>query len=448
MMSECDGPGWVTRAICREAHWTTYYKLIERAHVSVVDLSIRLLLLAQPVFPAEVVNLIIDDTRVPRMAKTGPGISVKHDHARKANRPTFLNCQCWVTLALVVRVRLGSALTVPIRSWRVEESGQRGKLWVARQLIDSVRGHVKDTRLLIDAWFMRKSLILPLLEQRVRIIGQVRRDTALFLPPEAEPKRRGRPLVITAAPEDPRVAVTLFSTGNWSDRRTDAISRMESYLAAGAMMPAQLYGHHLTGQKSLAFACESDVANLDVGETLVLSVEDGPELGNRQFVRVARIISRRATKFRDPDKGEDFYLDVVVAEITEALRSDFPSYFNGAVVRGGAPKPPDKLPTLIRRSVVADAARFFGISTLVESAAIGATSIRAQSTQSQVVPAAQGEIPIVDASPWADREVMLALDTTWSVSAPSGLNLAPGGRKRYRPDEDWRVHRCALRWAG
>ena len=187
--------GWVTRAIgaiCREAHWTTYYKLIERAHVSVADLSIRLLQLVQRVFPAELVNLIIDDTLVPRTAKTGPGISVKHDHARKANRPTFLNSQCWVTLALVVRVRLGSALTVPIRSWLVEESGQRGKLWVARQLIDSVRAHVKEARLLIDAWFMRKSLILPLLEQRVRIIGQVRRDTALFLPPEPEPKRRGR----------------------------------------------------------------------------------------------------------------------------------------------------------------------------------------------------------------------------------------------------------------
>jgi len=187
--------GWVTRAIgaiCREAHWTTYYKLIERAHVSVADLSIRLVQLVQSVFPTDVANLIIDDTLVPRTAKTGPGISVKHDHARKANRPTFLNSQCWVTLALVVRVRLGSALTVPIRSWLVEESGQRGKLWVARQLIDSVRAHVKDARLLIDAWFMRRSLILPLLEQRVRIIGQVRRDTALFLPPEPEPKRRGR----------------------------------------------------------------------------------------------------------------------------------------------------------------------------------------------------------------------------------------------------------------
>ena len=186
--------GWVTRAIgaiCREAHWTTYYKLIERAHVSVVDLSIRLLQLVQSVFPTDVVNLIIDDTLVPRTAKVGPGISIKHDHAKKANRPTFMNSQCWVTLALVVRVRLGSALTVPIRSWLVEESGQRGKLWVARQLIDSIRDHVAQARLLIDAWFMRKSLILPMLEQRVRIIGQVRRDTVLCLPPEPEPKRRG-----------------------------------------------------------------------------------------------------------------------------------------------------------------------------------------------------------------------------------------------------------------
>jgi hypothetical protein len=134
--------GWVTRAIGairREAHWTTHYKLIERAHVSVADLSVRLLQLVQWVFPAELVNLIIDDILVPRCTKTGPGIGIKHDHSHKANRPTFSNSQCWVTRALVVRVRMGSALTVPIRSWLVEQSGQRGKLWVARQLIDSVR---------------------------------------------------------------------------------------------------------------------------------------------------------------------------------------------------------------------------------------------------------------------------------------------------------------------
>lgn len=70
----------------------------------------------QLVFPAELVNLIIDDTLVPRCAKSGPGISIKRDHSHKGNRPTFLNSQCWVTLALVVQVRLGSAVTVPLRS--------------------------------------------------------------------------------------------------------------------------------------------------------------------------------------------------------------------------------------------------------------------------------------------------------------------------------------------
>lgn len=187
--------GWVTRAIgaiCREAHWTTYYKLIERAHVGVAALSVRLLQLAQETFPTAIATLIIDDTLVPRVAKAAPGCGIRHDHSRKANRPTFLNCQCWVTLALVLRVRLGSALTVPIRSWLLEGTGQQGKLWVARQLVDAVRPHLADVRLLMDSWFMRKKLILPLVEQGVRIAGQVRRDTALFLAPEPEPKRRGR----------------------------------------------------------------------------------------------------------------------------------------------------------------------------------------------------------------------------------------------------------------
>ncbi|MEB4590205.1 transposase [Candidatus Thiothrix sp. Deng01] len=166
--------GWVTRAIGairREAHWTTYYKLIERANVSVAELSLGLLQWVLRVCPAELITLILDDTRVPRCAKFGPGISIQHDHSHQANRPRFPNSPCWVTLAMVVRIRLGSALTVPIRSWLVEESGQRGKLWVARQLMDSIQGNAKGVRWLIDAWFMRRSLILPLLEQHVRIIG-------------------------------------------------------------------------------------------------------------------------------------------------------------------------------------------------------------------------------------------------------------------------------------
>ena len=81
--------GWVTRAIGairREAHWTTYYKLIERAQLPVTELSLRLLQLILLVCPAELVTLILDDTLVPRCVKFGPGISIKHDHSHKANQ--------------------------------------------------------------------------------------------------------------------------------------------------------------------------------------------------------------------------------------------------------------------------------------------------------------------------------------------------------------------------
>jgi hypothetical protein len=100
--------------------------------------------------------------------------------------PRYLNAQCWVTLAAVVP-RGG----VPIRSRLVPLTGNTNKLSIGRALVRAVLPIVPNVRLLIDSWFMRGRLVLPLLSRGVRIIGQARRDTALFLPPEPEPKRRG-----------------------------------------------------------------------------------------------------------------------------------------------------------------------------------------------------------------------------------------------------------------
>ena len=189
--------GWVTRAISaisRGAHWGTYYKLIERAQIDIVALARRTVQLILRIFPQEIATLIIDDTLVPRGSTAAAGSKIRFDHAQKPNRPRFIQCQCWVTLALVLRVRLGSALTVPLRSWLITETGQRGKLYVARQLLHSLQGQFKRVRLLIDSWYMRRSLIAPLLQEGVQVIGQVRHDTVLYLPPvEPKGKRRGRP---------------------------------------------------------------------------------------------------------------------------------------------------------------------------------------------------------------------------------------------------------------
>ena len=61
--------GWVTRAIGairREAHWTTYYKLIERVHISVIDLSVRLPQLMQMLFSNELTRQALGGETVDR----------------------------------------------------------------------------------------------------------------------------------------------------------------------------------------------------------------------------------------------------------------------------------------------------------------------------------------------------------------------------------------------
>jgi hypothetical protein len=86
---------------------------------------------------------------------------------------------------------------VPIRSRLVPLSGTTNKLSIAGALVRAVSSIVPGARVLVDSWYMRRRFVLPLVSRGMRIIGQVRRDTALFLPPEpvdpAAAKRRGRP---------------------------------------------------------------------------------------------------------------------------------------------------------------------------------------------------------------------------------------------------------------
>jgi hypothetical protein len=190
--------GWVTRAItaiCRRRHWTTYYKLIERNSVRTVPLARALFTLVQSVLPAQTLSLVIDDTLVPRCSGSAPGCAIRYDHSRKTNRPEYLLSQCWVTLGVSV-LGLGQAkLVLPVLSRLVPATGNRNKLNIALALVRALGPVVSaPIRVLFDSWFMRARLVLPLLQRQFHVIGQARYDTALFLPPLAQPgPRRGRP---------------------------------------------------------------------------------------------------------------------------------------------------------------------------------------------------------------------------------------------------------------
>ena len=193
--------GWVTRAISaitRGCHWTAYYKLMERGSVRTLRLARALFEMVIDALPMETLNMVIDDTLIPRQSEKAPGSTIRHDHARKRNRPQFLLAQCWVTLGVSVLGSAGRKYVLPIVSRSVPATGNRNKLTIALALVRSLAPVMmnKHVRLLFDAWFMRARLILPLLSRKIPIIGQARCDTALFLPPSVAAKPgRGRPRI-------------------------------------------------------------------------------------------------------------------------------------------------------------------------------------------------------------------------------------------------------------
>ena len=61
----------------------------------------------------------------------------------------------------------------------------------------------------------------------------------------------GGNVIVAEAPSDPRVAVTIFSTDEVFDRRTNARDRIEAYLNKGSLWNGYLLENHITGQRSV-----------------------------------------------------------------------------------------------------------------------------------------------------------------------------------------------------
>lgn len=188
--------GFVTDAVLAVdtvRHWNSYYKWLHFGKWSWVFLGCQTARLALRMFPRRRWFLMIDDTIVFRSSQKAPGSAIHHQHGNKTNRPTFVRGQCWVTLALTISKGFRS-LGIPILSRLARRGGNSGKLVAAQTLLRVVAPLFQElqTYLLMDSWYMRCKLITYAMEQGLAVIGQVRKDTALFHVPERTGKR-GRP---------------------------------------------------------------------------------------------------------------------------------------------------------------------------------------------------------------------------------------------------------------
>jgi len=217
--------GFVTEAwlaITPRRHWTSYFKWLQKGRWSWVALGLQTARLALQRTQSSRCYVAIDDTLVFRCSRKAPESRIHHQHGCKANRPVYVRGQNWVALALVLPQGWRS-LAVPILSRLSRSTGNSGKLVAAKTLLRVAKGLFADriVTLLVDSWYMRKSLLLPAQALGYQVIGQVRKDTALYLSPPAHNGKRGRPrkygdkLTPERIAEWPVISQRLFLYNEW-----------------------------------------------------------------------------------------------------------------------------------------------------------------------------------------------------------------------------------------
>jgi hypothetical protein len=206
----------------------------------------------------------------------------------------------------------------------------------------------------------------------------------------------GAHIILTDAPDDQNVQVTLYSTESWTDERDAARDRIESYSIQGPESRWVLFGDHIVGQKMIRAFSLSNAASmtapasdpsLEVGDVMMLKQEKAGYTAQYQFVRITKLTSRETQKFTDG--SGDFYKDVLIVEIGNPLSA----YYYGAVVTRLSTH---GSPTLIRETSVADAAQYFSVKKITQALTINDTVVNVGSPYTALVPSATAETPLVD----------------------------------------------------
>lgn len=206
----------------------------------------------------------------------------------------------------------------------------------------------------------------------------------------------GAHVILTDPPDDTSVNVILFSTDSWTDERSAARNRIESYSIQGPVSDWVLFGDHVVGQKMIrayslsnAFSLTkaAPVDSFQIGDVILLSQEKAGYTHQTQYIRITKLISRETHLYTDGTG--DFYKDVLIFEISNALTL---LYYGADVTRLSA----HGSPTLIRTVSVADAAEYFGVKKVAQALAINDLTVNIGTPYTALVPSAQAEVPLVD----------------------------------------------------
>lgn len=212
----------------------------------------------------------------------------------------------------------------------------------------------------------------------------------------------GGNIIVADPPDDPRVSVTIFSTDAIFDRRTDARDRIEAYLHKGSSWPGYLLENHITGQRAIQLFQREGTQAPAIGETLYLVANEDSPSEYSQYVRVTDVSSEVRTYTHNTGNSIiDYTALVVTCDLSDALRYDFPGSQPSRLFAMEAGK------TRVRETLVADAAKYYGVVKVTEEITTGALAAEVESVFTQLVPSAQTETPLVDMTAGGTSQAML-----------------------------------------
>ena len=221
-------------------------------------------------------------------------------------------------------------------------------------------------------------------------------------------------VIVAEPPLDPNISVTMFSTGETFDVREQAKARIEAFLSIGAQYPGFLFGNHISGQRVLLL-WQRGISTPAVGASLVLTKRAGYSDQFQQYVRVTDVAAEQRTF---TDSQGDFVRTVLTVKISDPLRADFAGF---DALRIDPLSDVTAVRTQISNTVVANAARYYGVVPLAEAAHIGDFSFRAQSIFSQLVPSAQVETPVADARTNQQSTALVSSGNAVSITLTSAF---------------------------
>ncbi|UYZ79830.1 hypothetical protein LP123_07510 [Moraxella bovis] len=199
-------------------------------------------------------------------------------------------------------------------------------------------------------------------------------------------------LIFTKIPH--KMSVFAFKASAFSDRRTHAKDRIESYLARGSRWSGHLLESHLKGQRVIQLSLDPTDSVPSVGNSLVIIQNENQADERYQFVRVSKV-STEIRKF--PISREKTATRLIASlEITDSLRHDF----DGLSVLEYLDGVSEKRKALVRDTIVADAAQYYSASHLAQPiTAMTTQTVNLESIYVQVVPSTQVETPLVQNNP-------------------------------------------------